>query len=340
MADASAMTRDSRAPERELRFVAEPGDEGRRLDVVLAERLPNHSRTALKNLVKKGAIVVDGGAAKPSHLVEAGQVVSGTLEDDRRGPLKPEPIAFGVLYEDATVLVLDKPAGLVVHPGSGRRDGTLANALAHHAAELSDVGGNERRGIVHRLDRDTSGVMVVAKSNAAHFALASQFHDRQTRKEYRAIVEGEPEFDGDLIDKPLGRARHDPARVAVDPAGGRPAETTWEVLERFDGFTYLRCVPKTGRTHQIRVHLQSIGHPILCDPTYGRRDRLLLKDLDPGAPPEAADSTVLSRQALHAFALEFHHPLHGKTLRFEAPIPKDFEAALAALRHHRRRKIR
>jgi 23S rRNA pseudouridine1911/1915/1917 synthase len=327
MADASAMTRDSRAPERAIRFVAQPEDEGRRLDVVLAEKLPNHSRTALKNLVKKGAIVVDGGAAKPSHVVEAGQVVSGTLEDDGRGvPLKPEAIPFGILYEDATVLVLDKPAGLVVHPGSGQRDGTLANALAHHAAELSDAGGADRPGIVHRLDRDTSGVMVVAKSNAAHFALATQFHDRQTKKEYRAIVEGEPEFDGDLIRKPLGRARHDPARVTVDAAGGKAAETAWEVLERFEGFTY------------IRVHLQSIGHPVVCDGTYGRRERLLRKDLDPSAVGD--ESAVLERQALHAFALEFHHPLHGKTLRFEAPLPQDFEAALAALRHYRRRKVR
>jgi 23S rRNA pseudouridine1911/1915/1917 synthase len=340
MTDASAITRDSSAPERAIRFVAGSGDVGRRLDVVLAERLPNHSRTALKNLVKKGAIVVDGDAAKPSHVVEAGQVVTGTLEDDGRGPLKPEAIAFGILYEDATVLVLDKPAGLVVHPGSGRRDGTLANALAHHAAELSDVGGMERPGIVHRLDRDTSGVMVVAKSNAAHFALASQFHDRETKKEYRAIVEGEPEFDGDLIRKPLGRARHDPARVTIDPVGGKPAETAWEVLERFEGFTYLRCVPKTGRTHQIRVHLQSIGHPILCDATYGRRQALIRREVDPGAPTAEAGSAILGRQALHAFALEFHHPLHGKTLRFEAPLPPDFEAALAALRLYRRRKVR
>ena len=182
--------------------------------------------------------------------------------------------------------------------------------------------------------------MVVAKSNAAHFALASQFHDRLTKKEYRAIVEGEPEFDGDLIKKPLGRARHDPTRVTIDPAGGKPAETTWEVLERFEGFTYVRCVPKTGRTHQIRVHLQSIGHPILCDPVYGRREALLRKDVDPGAPDADKETPILARQALHAFALEFHHPLHGKTLRFEAPIPTDFEAALAALRHHRRRKAR
>jgi 23S rRNA pseudouridine1911/1915/1917 synthase len=182
--------------------------------------------------------------------------------------------------------------------------------------------------------------MVVAKSNPAHFALAGQFHDRQTKKEYRAIIEGEPEFDGDLIKKPLGRARHDPARMAVDPVGGKTAETTWEVLERFDGFTYVRCVPKTGRTHQIRVHLQSIGHPIVCDPTYGRRERLLRTDLDPGAPDSQKESEILGRQALHAFALEFHHPLHGKTLRFEAPIPDDFERTLAALRTYRRRKTR
>jgi 23S rRNA pseudouridine1911/1915/1917 synthase len=334
------MTGPPRALNRAIRFVVTDAENGRRLDVVLAERLEGYSRTYLKGMVKAGAIVVDGVVAKPSHVVETGQVVSGAIDGEDRNALRPEAIALDVLYEDATVLVLNKPAGLVVHPGRGRKDGTLANALAFRQGELSDVGGSERPGIVHRLDRDTSGVMVVAKTNPAHFALASQFQARTTSKEYRALIEGEPNFDGDLIRKPLGRMRRDPARVTVDHAEGKPAETTWEVLERFDGFTYVRCLPKTGRTHQIRVHLQSIGHPIVCDGTYGRRDRLLRKDLDVAAPPERAEDPILERQALHAFALEFHHPLRGTTLRFEAPIPADFERTLSALRTYRRRKAR
>jgi 23S rRNA pseudouridine1911/1915/1917 synthase len=276
---------------------------------------------------------------KPSHLLEEGEVISGTLDEPVRGVLTPQRIELRILHEDPSLLVVDKPAGLVVHPGVGCRDGTLANALKFHIDELSDVAGAQRPGIVHRLDRDTSGVMVVAKTNAAHFALASQFQERTTRKEYRAIVEGEPNFDGDVISKPLGRMRRDPMRVSVDPVHGKPAETTWEVLERFDGFTYVACRPRTGRTHQIRVHFQSIGHPILCDPTYGRRAALLLGDLDPAASGEAADRVILGRQALHAFALEFEHPLHG-LLRFEAPVPSDLEATLDALRVHRRKRPR
>jgi 23S rRNA pseudouridine1911/1915/1917 synthase len=340
MAEAASMTGQTGAAQQPIRLVAEAADQGRRLDIVLAERLPGYSRTYLKNMVKSGSILVDGRPAKPSHQVEAGQVITGSLESLDRSPLTPQPIALDVLYEDATLLVINKPAALVVHPGNGRRDGTLANALAFHIEELSDVGGAQRPGIVHRLDRDTSGVMVVAKTNAAHFALARQFQDRTTSKEYRAIVEGEPELDGDLIKRPLGRMRHDPSRVMIDPIEGKAAETTWEVLERFDGFTYLRCVPRTGRTHQIRVHLQSIGHPILCDPTYGRRATLSRRDLDPGSPRHEADIPILERQALHAFALEFHHPLQGKTLRFEAPVPSDLERTLDALRTYRRRTKR
>jgi 23S rRNA pseudouridine1911/1915/1917 synthase len=339
MTDAASMTRECGMPQQAIRLVAGAADRGRRLDVVLAENLAGYSRTYLKNVVKTGAILVDGAAAKPSHLVEEGQVISGMLAEPARDTLRPQQIALQVLYEDPSLLVLDKPAGLVVHPGSGCRDGTLANALKFHIDELSDVGGTQRPGIVHRLDRDTSGVMVVAKTNPAHFALASQFQERTTRKEYRAIIEGEPAFDGDRIAKPLGRARNDPSRISVDPLKGKPAETTWEVIERFDGFTYVRCHPKTGRTHQIRVHFQSIGHPVLCDPTYGRRSRLLLKDLNPGAPAESADTIILGRQALHAFSLAFHHPLQGP-LSFGAPVPPDMERTLEALRTYRRRKTR
>ncbi len=326
-----------------FRLVAEPADAGRRLDHVLAERLPAHSRTLLKKLVKAGGVQVNGAAVKPSHKLEAGEVISGDTSTLPTDDLKPQQMDLRILHEDATVLVIDKPPDLVVHPGSGCRDGTLANALKFYIDDLSDIGGNQRPGIVHRLDKDTSGVMVVAKTNAAHFALAGQFQARETRKEYRAIIEGEPEFDGDRINRPLGRSRSDPSKIVVDAAAGKPAETTWEVIERFEGYTYVRCHPKTGRTHQIRVHLQSIGHPILCDAVYGRKAQLKLAEIDPSASGERGEAVILDRQALHAFALEFDHPLEGRRLRFEAPLPPDLERTLAALRAHRpyiRRKSR
>ncbi len=318
-----------------FRIVAADADAGRRIDVVLAERLPGHSRTLLKKLVKKGGVQVDGVAVKPSHKLEAGQAISGEVDEVSSGELEPQEMELRILHEDATVLVIDKPPNLVVHPGNGCRDGTLANGLAFHFEDLSDIGGAQRPGIVHRLDRDTSGVMVVAKSNSAHFALAGQFQARLTRKEYRAIIEGEPELDGDLIKKPLGRSRSDPSKIVVDPVGGKPAETAWEVVERFDGYTYVRCFPKTGRTHQIRVHFQSIKHPILCDAVYGRRAILKFGDLDPSATGEDAEKPIMGRQALHAFALEFDHPLEGRRMRFEAAVPPDFERTLAALRRLR-----
>jgi 23S rRNA pseudouridine1911/1915/1917 synthase len=279
---------------------------------------------------------VDGTLVKPSHRVEVGQVISGEVADAGADHLEAEELALSILHEDPSVLVIDKPPDLIVHPGSGRRAGTLANALKFHVTELSDIGGTQRPGIVHRLDRDTSGVMVVAKSNRAHFALAAQFQARETTKEYYAIVEGEPDLDGDVIDRPLGRSRHDPSRVVIDAAEGKPAQTEWQVVERFDGFTLLECHPRTGRTHQLRVHLRSIGHPIVCDATYGRRPVLLLSDLAPGL--EAAP--VLSRQALHAFALEFDHPLEGRRMRFEAPLPADLSSTLEAMRRYRSKPTR
>lgn len=314
------------------RFEVSEDDAGRRVDVWLHERLPAHSRSWIKELVKRGAVKVGGGAVKPSYKVAAGdQVVAEVLPHPEARELAPEDIPLRILHEDASVLLIDKPPGLVVHPGSGRHDGTLANALAFHVGELSDVGGSSRPGIVHRLDRDTSGVMVVAKSNAAHYAIAQQFQDRTTAKEYLALVEGVVEFDADVIDKPLARSPIDASKVIVDPGRGKSATTTYEVQERFEGFSLVLCRPKTGRTHQIRVHLASIGHPIVADATYGRRSRLFRSELL-RRKPEEGEAPLLERQALHARRLEFLHPLEGKRVAYEAPVPADLEATVEALR--------
>ena len=327
------LARDEDAP---LRFTVPPSEAGLRLDVWLHTKLQGHSRSWVKDLVVAGVVWVDAQVQKPSHRLQAGQTVTCVLKERAPAhPLAPQPIPLNILHEDASLLVIDKPPGLVVHPGNGRADGTLANALAYYIGQLSDVGGSDRPGIVHRLDRDTSGVMVVAKTNRAHYALAAQFQERTTEKEYVAVVEGEVALDGDRIQAPLGRHRVDLAKVVVDERDGKPAMTDYTVLERFRGFTSVRCRPKTGRTHQIRVHLAHIGSPILCDPTYGRRRELHEHELAPEWSGEP--KLLLGRHALHAHTLTFDHPLEGKRMSFSAPLPTDFETVLDALRRHRAR---
>jgi 23S rRNA pseudouridine1911/1915/1917 synthase len=322
-------------PTEAFTFVVDALEAGNRLDVFLHGRLELHSRTYLRDLVRDGQVTVDARKQKPSHRLELGQVVRGTVaRHSPQNTLLPQDIPIEILHEDASVLVINKPAGLVVHPGSGRKDQTLANALAFHLKDLSDVGGPLRPGIVHRLDRDTSGVMVIAKSNAAHFALSAQFQERTTEKVYVALVEGEPRLDGDWIKTTLGKAPHDATRVVVDPPSGKPAETRYEVVERFDGFTLVKCYPKTGRTHQIRVHMQHLGHPIVCDQVYGRRKEFRLSDIC-GHGRSAPDQPLLDRQALHAFRLKFFHPLLGSVQEYEAPVPADLLRSIEALRLNR-----
>ena len=322
-------------------FEVESPDVGQRLDVYLHVRLPDHSRSYLKGLVKAGQVTVDARIVKPSHRVAlAERVVANVAPRSQVVELTPQDLPIDIIHEDASLLVVNKPARLVVHPGNGRPDKTLANALAFHFQELSDVGGATRPGIVHRLDRDTTGVMVVAKTNQAHFALATQFQERTTRKEYLVLVEGEPDLDGDVVTHPLGRSIHDSSKIVVDEGAGRPAETRYEVLERFEGFAYVRCLPKTGRTHQIRVHLKSIGHPVVCDPVYGRRTRLTLSDLGAVAPGSADERTLIERQALHAHRLSIFHPVEEETVTYESPLHEDMAGLLEALRTHRRKAVR
>jgi 23S rRNA pseudouridine1911/1915/1917 synthase len=307
--------------------------------VFLAEQLPAFSRSVLRRAIDAGHVRVDGGACKASlRLSVASRVVVEQLAVPPRGPA-PKAIGLSILHEDEAIVVVDKPAGMIVHPAKGHWEGTLASALAYHFGPLSERGGPTRPGIVHRLDRDTSGVIVVAKNDQAHEALAAQFKARSVEKEYLAIVVGVPDRDRDVIDEPIGPhpTQREKKAIRREDAGARPAVTTYEVVERFQGYALVRARPKTGRTHQIRLHLAHIGCPVLCDRLYGGRARISELELIPRDKigHDAGDRMLLERQALHAEQLTINHPTTGERMGFEAPLPDDVRNTLAALRRWR-----
>lgn len=341
-------------PKDSIELLVEAHEQGCRLDFFLAQRLPQFSRVHLRKVINAACVWIDGKRPKnaASH-VSAGQVVTATLPDLPKMRLRPENLPIEVLFEDDQIVVLNKAAGMIVHPGRGNPTGTLAGALQHYFDKLSSVAGPTRPGIVHRLDRDTSGVIVVAKTDVAHLDLSNQFEQRQVEKEYFAIVVGSPDRDRDYIDAPIGQHPHQREKMAIRPqhADSRAARTFYEVTTRFIGFAALRVAPQTGRTHQIRVHLQSIGHPVLCDKLYGGRDKITLEEIrrihggaggrprEGAVPPEIAsqldDAVPLARQALHARRLKFTHPVTREALEFEAPVPQDMSDVLAALAAYR-----
>jgi 23S rRNA pseudouridine1911/1915/1917 synthase len=301
------------------RFTAERAERGVRLDLALVARFPGVSRSRIQRLVKGGYATVNGKATRPGRVLVPGDEVVLLLEAEARPYALPENIPLRVIHEDAWMIVVDKPPGMAVHPGSGERRGTMANALAYRFGELSRVQGPLRPGIVHRLDKDTSGVIVVAKSDEAHQLLAAQFKERTVHKTYLTVVQGVVDFDADLISLPLGRHHARPEKMAVRHDGsGRASETYYVVRERFRRHTFVEVHPRTGRTHQIRVHMAALGHPVVADRLYGRTDRVL--------------RPVIGRQALHAFRLEIRHPHTGEEMAFEAPLPEDMERLLAFLR--------
>jgi 23S rRNA pseudouridine1911/1915/1917 synthase len=302
--------------------------------------LPAFSRATLQRAIDAGHVLVDDIAAKPSLRLRAGnQVVVRQIEVPREGPA-PQNIALSILHEDDAIIVVDKRAGMIVHPAKGHWEGTLASALMHHFGALSGRGGPTRPGIVHRLDRDTSGVIIVAKNDQVHNALAAQFKSREVEKEYLAIVVGVPDLDRDVIDEPIGDhpTHREKKAIRRDDASARPAVTEYEVVERFAGFSLVRARPRTGRTHQIRIHLAHVGHPVLCDRLYGGRAALTEQELMPrGATGLKPGEVLLDRQALHAHRLTITHPVTSVRLTFEAAPPLDILRALAALRHWRSR---
>jgi len=302
-----------------IRFVVPDGTARTRADKVLAAAFPEHSRAALQRAFASGLVRRNGTVIDQSDEVRTGDALEYALPENVPAELKPVPIPIDVLYEDDDLLAVNKAAGMVVHPGVGTGEDTLVHALlAHCAGSLSGVGGVERPGIVHRLDKETSGVLLVAKNDAAHRGLSGQFAGRQLRKEYVALVSGVPRLKSGVIERAISRHPVHRERMTVGE-GGRPARTDWEVVEVFgDQAALVRCRIHSGRTHQIRVHLKSIGHPLLGDSTYGWKQ-------SPALPPAP-------RVMLHAERIAFLHPATARPLDLHAPLPADFRDLLAGLR--------
>lgn len=312
---------------RRLEVVVPVSLAGTRLDRFLAEAPGVGTRSQAKRLVDAERVQVDGVTRKSSYALAAGARVTVVLDVPLPTTIEPEAVPLDVLYEDADILVVDKPPGMVVHPAPGARRGTLVNALAHRLGSLAGVGPADRPGIVHRLDRDTSGVLLVARSAGALEALARQFRERTVQKRYLAIVRGRVAKASGTIDQPIGRHPRERKRMSVHGQRARTAVTRWQVVERLADATLVRLAPETGRTHQLRVHLAAMGHPVLGDRVYGRRRTRL-------PAPAAAECP---RQALHAAELRFAHPVSGEPVVVRAPLPRDLEDVLARLRRDARK---
>lgn len=294
-----------------------PSDQkGQRLDSFLSVVLPELSRSAAQRLIAGGQVLTAGKPLPKSCRLNGGESIEIILPEPETVETAAQDIPLDIVYEDEDIIVVNKPAGLVVHPAPGHPDGTLVNALLHHCGDsLSGIGGERRPGIVHRIDRDTSGLLVAAKNDFAHQRLARQLQDHSLRRTYEAIAMGTLREDAGTIDAPIGRSLRDRKKMAVIP-GGREAVTHYQVLERFPGFTYLQCRLETGRTHQIRVHMAYLGHPLYGDTVYGAKKPV------PG----------LTGQCLHAVGLSFTHPRTGEFLSLHCPLPQEFQRLLAKLR--------
>jgi len=300
-------------------LVARPLDAGKRLDAFLHEKLPQFSRSRLQSWIKANLVLVDGKGGRPSDPIKGSERISVTPAAPPPLRAEPEELPLKILYEDADVIVVDKPAGMVVHAGAGHHAGTLVNALLHHFGTLSSINGDLRPGIVHRLDKETSGVLAVARTDFAHQALAAQFQNRQVEKVYLAFVHGRMKRETGTVTTPITRDPVRRTRMTAKLASGRSAYTEYQVLEQLSPGAFLRVRIGTGRTHQIRVHLASIGHPILGDRLYGAPARV------PGLPP-------LERFFLHAHRLRFLSPSTGVPITVESPLPEDLANVLALLR--------
>lgn len=291
-------------------------ESGERLDALLAHTLPQLTRSGAQKLLDAGLVTLSGAALKKNYRTREGEEYCVILPEAAEVPLIAQDIPLDIVFEDADVIVVNKPRGMVVHPAPGHPDGTLVNALLYHCGDtLSGIGGERRPGIVHRIDKDTSGLIIAAKNDAAHQALAAQLADRSLSRVYEAVVRGRMRKDAGTIDKPIGRHPTDRKRMAVTSQNSRPAQTDWRVLARYNGYTHVECSLRTGRTHQIRVHMASVGHPLLGDFTYG-------------APsPEKG----LVGQCLHARRLKFVHPTTGEHIELETPLPDYFAEVLSRL---------
>ncbi|MFA5239860.1 MAG: RluA family pseudouridine synthase [Phycisphaerae bacterium] len=305
----------------------------RRIDKYLHGRFSNFSRVMLQEAIKAGGVKVNGKVVKPSFKISPGDKIELTLPELPGKDISPEDIPLNIIYEDDDIIVLNKQPDMVVHPARSNTHGTLVNALAFYSDKLSSGLGEFRPGIVHRLDKNTTGVMVITKNDVAQWKIAKQFEQRKTKKSYLAIVHGTPELTADRINAPLGVHPKIRVKYAVRPETGREAITFYEVIEAFRGFSLLEMTPKTGRTHQIRVHLSSIKHPIVADDMYGGK---LVYPWQLADEAPAVQEPVISRVALHAWTLEFNHPTTKKQVKFEAPLPADMQNLLDMLRKYRK----
>jgi len=306
-----------------MKLQAGPDDRGLRLDVFLAQRLENLTRSQIQSLNRSGAIRIEGHADKSGYRIRGGETIEVDLHAlTPAPPLNPEQIPLQIHFEDRDMAVIEKPAGLVVHPGSGTRDATLVHGLLWHFQQLSSTGGDARPGIVHRLDKKTSGLLIVAKNNVAHARLSSDFQDRKIQKTYLALVHGRPRQQSGTIELSVGRHPTIRTKMTAGTARGRAAFTEYRVLEEFRGFSLLEVRIKTGRTHQIRVHLSAIGHPVVGDDVYGDSSyRQFVKKYGP-----------LNRYFLHAAVLRLNHPTTGETLEFHSPLPPGLQNLIKSIK--------
>ncbi len=287
-----------------------------RSDIYISENVESVTRSYVKKLFDEGLVTVNGAPAKASTKLKPGDLIELELPGPEETEAVPQDIPLDIVYEDADVLIVNKPRGMVVHPAAGNEDGTLVNAVMFHCGDsLSAIGGVLRPGIVHRIDKDTTGLLAVAKNNAAHLSLSEQLKDRSLSRTYYALVHGNIKEDSGAVDAPIGRSKADRKKMAVD-VGGREAVTDFQVTERFGRYTLVRCKLRTGRTHQIRVHMRHIGHPIVGDKTYGVKN----------------EEFTLPGQLLHAGEIGFIHPSTGEKMSFSAPLPEDFRHVLDILR--------
>ncbi len=316
-------------PEPAFVFCAVPEDAGCRLDAFLTRRIPSVSRSRLADMIRRGLITVDRRNRKPGYRIRPGERITGYVLPPLPISCKPEPIPLDILYEDAELAVICKPAGMVVHPAPGHESGTLVNALLYHMPDIGNIGGELRPGIVHRLDKDTSGLLLVAKTDASLASLADQFRLRTVKKQYAALVHGIPAAGRGEIDLPVGRHGTDRKRMTIHAPNARSALTRWRIIRRFHSCALLEIDLLTGRTHQIRVHCKAIGHPVVGDQTYGKNPRPHLQGTnDVHGKIRAGERRILKtaqRQLLHAARLRFTHPNTGATVEISAPLPADFQ---------------
>jgi 23S rRNA pseudouridine1911/1915/1917 synthase len=318
------------AQTKDFKFVVDNSDVGIRLDAYLSSKVRELARSQIKKLVQGHHILVNHLPSKPAVKLRIGDVVTGRIPPPRSLDVIPQDIPLDIIHEDPWIVVINKPAGMVVHPGAGIDSGTLVNALLFHCKDLSQINGVIRPGIVHRLDKNTSGVMVTAKNAIAMHDLSLQFKKRQVRKRYVALVHGELRESQGVIEAPLGRHPKERKRISIHTRKARSAITRWRVIKRFQGFSLLEVIPKTGRTHQIRAHFSSRGHPIVGDPEYGK-EKWIQRITDPGVRERIK---ALRRQALHSQGLGFIHPESGEFMEFSAPLPEDMVEIIRFLSQH------